>query len=111
MQDKPDEMKTLSQVMETLRKRGYDKEFRMSEKGFVCTDTDQCFKPEDLMIVRTYRFEGDSNPSDMSILYAMQSRDNELKGICLDAFGTYTNANGPELADFIRKVAIIDQDL
>jgi hypothetical protein len=40
-----------------------------------------------------YRFEGVTNPSDMSIVYAVESKKHNLKGILVNAFGTYANTS------------------
>jgi len=64
---KPGEMTTLSSVLEKLRVKKHDKEFRMSPEGFT-VGTGKFYKPEDLKIIRTYRFEGDTDPSDSTII-------------------------------------------
>jgi hypothetical protein len=48
------------------------------------------------------RFEGASDPDDMSVVYAMES-DDGLKGVIADAFGLYAN---PDLGVFLEKVKI-----
>ena len=58
--------------------------------------------PGDLMIEKTERYEGDSNPDDMSIIYAITS-ESGTKGILLDAYGTYAN---PQISEFIKDVPI-----
>jgi hypothetical protein len=52
--------------------------------------------------VEHYRFEGASDPDDMSVVYAIKI-DNGLKGIVADAFGVYAN---PDLGGFLEKVTI-----
>ncbi|MDB5011706.1 MAG: phosphoribosylpyrophosphate synthetase, partial [Mucilaginibacter sp.] len=46
---------------------------------------------EDFEIDEFYRFEGASNPADMSIVYAVTSPKYDLKGILVNAYGTYAN--------------------
>ena len=103
-----DEMNTLSQIMNKLSSKGYDNEFRWTEKGFCATD--KCYQPEDLTIVKTYRFEGESNPSDTSILYLIKANDS-LIGYSLDAYGVYSNHDDEEGYDnFIRKIPLKDNE-
>lgn len=103
-----DEMNTLSQILNKLTVKGYDNEFRWTKDGFCAKD--RCFQPEDLTIVKTYRFEGISDPSDMSILYLIKSGDGFI-GYSLDAYGVYSNHDDEEGYDnFIRKIAVKDND-
>ena len=88
-----DEMNTLSQILNRLTVKGYDKEFRWTEEGF--TVDDKVYQPEDLTILKTYRFEGVSDPSDTSILYLIKAKDG-LIGYSLDAYGVYSNHDGEE---------------
>lgn len=47
--------------------------------------------PQDFEIIETYRFEGDSNPSDEDVVYALCSKDGKHKGVFTGAFGSYAN--------------------
>ncbi len=103
-----DQMNTVSQIMNKLTAKGYDKEFRWTEKGF-CAD-DKCYQSEDLTIIKTYRFEGESDPSDTSILYLIKANDG-LIGYSLDAYGVYSNHDDEGGYDnFIRKIPVKDND-
>jgi hypothetical protein len=53
-----------------------------------------------MKIVEHFRFEGDSDPADMTVVYALEANDG-VKGTVIDAFGTYSN---PKLSEFLRKV-------
>jgi len=97
------QMNTLSETMNMLKERGYTHEFQMTDLGFTCKDTTDIFTPEDLTIKAVHRFEGESDPSDMSILYEIETNSG-IKGIFLDAFGTYGSYDGQELAEFLKKV-------
>src|SRR4051812_37041879 len=68
METKPSEMTTLTAVLEKLRHQHNDNEFTISENGFTTTNG-KFYKPEDLTIIKTYRFEGPSDPADSSIVY------------------------------------------
>jgi hypothetical protein len=83
------DMITLSQVMEKLRTKGWDKEFQYSPKGFYLEEK-HFYDPASLSIIRTYRFEGDSNPSDSSILYIIRTQEGKV-GYLVDAYGVYSN--------------------
>ena len=60
----------------------------------------------DLTIIKTYRFEGESDPSDSSILYIIEANDG-LKGYSIDAYGVYSNHDNEEGYDnFIRLIKL-----
>jgi hypothetical protein len=40
-------------------------------------------------VVKYYRFEGDSNPDDNTVLYVIETSRGE-KGLLLDAYGAYS---------------------
>ena len=69
-------MNTLSQILEKLRLKGKDNELKMSDHGKMqALSLGKIYKPEDLTIVKTYRFEGDSDPADNSVLYLVEDHD------------------------------------
>jgi hypothetical protein len=74
-----------------LVKRGYTE--NLSLEGDTVDDKEKKIKmtADDFEIDEFYRFEGASNPDDMSIIYAVSSPKYKLKGILINAFGTYAN--------------------
>jgi len=102
------EMTTLSQVLEKLRLKKQDKEFCMSDKGFG-PGTGKYYSPNDLKIIKTYRFEGESDPSDSCIVYVIEANDGSI-GYSLDAYGVYSNHDDSKYDDFIRKIPMEERD-
>jgi hypothetical protein len=107
MADSKIEMTTLSAVMEKLRLKKFDNEFRIVPEGFTSVNN-KVYAPADLKIIRTYRFEGDSNPDDNAILYLIEASDG-LVGYSLDAYGVYSDQK-EGYADFIRKIPVDERD-
>lgn len=102
--DIPHQMTTLSSVLEKLRIKNFDNEFRWAPEGFT-VGKGRFYQPGELEIVKVYRFEEITNPSDMCILYLIQVKDNGLMGYSLDAYGTYSNHDDEEGYDnFIRMI-------
>jgi hypothetical protein len=97
-----DNMKPMSLVMEDLRRDGYTCDFEIHDDQFRSNQTGEVFQPEDLAIIQTYRFEGESDPGDMTIVYAMEAKSG-TKGLCVDAFGTNASRR---LGDFMKQVRI-----
>ena len=105
MKDEKDEMTTLAAVLEKLRMRKADNEFRWTPEGFTA-GKGKVYQPEDLEILKTYRFEGESDPADSSILYVIEAKDH-LIGYSLDAYGMYSDHADEEGYDnFIRKIPV-----
>ena len=101
-------MTTLSSVLEKLRIKKHDNEFRMTPEGFT-PGNNKYYKPEDLKIIRTYRFEGESDPSDSSIIYLLEANDG-LIGYSMDAYGVYSDHGDDGYDDFIRKIPVEERD-
>lgn len=97
-------MTTLKEVLDELKKRGQDKEFRMNGESFTLDDK-RLYEPTDLTIVKTYRFEGDSNPDDASILYLIETNDG-ITGFVIDAYGVYSSAETEKHNRFIRQIPV-----
>lgn len=104
----PHEMNTLSEAMTVLRSDGYSEDFQMEKNGLGFKNSGKVYKPKELTIKKVYRFEGMSDPADMSIVYAIETNDGK-KGIYIDAFGTYSDQDPLTVADFFNKVKIENQ--
>ena len=102
------EMTTLSQVMEKLRLKKQDHEFRMNDKGFG-PGTGKYYEPQELKIIKTYRFEGESDPADSAILYIIEANDGRM-GYSLDAYGVYSNHDDDKYDNFIRRIPMEERD-
>ncbi len=98
-------MDSLVTVMKEVEMRGFTSQFEVSEKGLVSLTTGSIFRPDQVCICHFYRFEGDSNPDDSAILYAIQS-DNGEKGTLVDGYGI--SAEGAT-TDFFSKVKQIQK--
>jgi hypothetical protein len=108
IETKPGEMTTVTSVLEKLRVKKHDKEFRMTPEGFTAGNG-KYYNPEDLKIIKTYRFEGESDPSDSSIIYVIEANDG-LIGYTMDAYGVYSDHDDDGYDDFIRKINVEERD-
>lgn len=97
-------MATSSEILGKLKAKGMDNEFRWTPKGFTTNNNGKTYRPEDLEIIRTLRFEGQSDPADMEILYIIKTND-ELVGYSLDAYGAYSSHDSEYgYNNFIRQI-------
>lgn len=91
---------TLSEAIQFLNSQGYRSEFVSGPNFLTEVKTKKRYKPEDLKIVKVFRFEGNEGLEDMSVLYAIESKDGE-KGWLADAYGVYAN---PYLQKYIDRI-------
>ena len=96
---------SMTEAIQDLMKRGFSANFEFLDKALRDVDSGRTFQAEELTIVEHYRFEGTSDPDEMSVVYAVES-DDGTKGIIADAFGVYAN---PELGGFLSNVTIREE--
>ena len=88
---------TLSQTMNELRKEGYVEDFNLQQNCLECRNGHYKVFAEDFKVDKFFRFEGESNPSDSAILYAISSDKHQLKGVLVNAYGIYSEAVTDEM--------------
>lgn len=97
-------MDTISAVLSNLKLKRQDNEFVIAETGEV-TLNGKLYSQHDIEIIKTYRFEGESDPADEAIIYLIKANDGII-GYSLDAYGVYTNHMNDGYADMIRKMGV-----
>lgn len=65
---------------------GYTASYKCEDGKLINLSNKQSYRPEDIYIREEVRYEGMSNPSDMSILYAIEAKDG-TKGTTLVGYG------------------------
>jgi hypothetical protein len=98
-------MTPYSTVVERLEEKGYGQEISIVRSGAQFGGSGIAYPPEELKIVRVYRFEGESDPGDMSVIYAIQASDDN-KGYLINAYGPYSGQDNEYYDDFIRGVPV-----
>jgi len=97
-------MKTLSECINTLKKYGFEHDFLVTQDGYLKTyNHDKTWNPEDVQIENYYRFEGQSDPSDNSILYALVTKEG-TKGTLSHPYGADSDGNAE---DFIKRIEAV----
>lgn len=95
-------MTDVQKVQANLEKYGYTEQFRVEKGKLVGMESKKSYKPKDVKAANFYRFEGISDPDDMSILYAIETCDG-CKGTLTDAYGRYSDeATG----EFMKQVEV-----
>ncbi len=99
----PQNMTSSSQILEGLRQKKMDNEFRWTAEGFTA-GRGKHYQPGELEIIKTFRFEGESDPSYSEILYVIRANDG-LTGYSLDAYGADSSHENEQGYDnFIRQI-------
>ncbi|MFT3980668.1 MAG: phosphoribosylpyrophosphate synthetase [Ferruginibacter sp.] len=94
---------TVVAALNGLKQRGYTLDFNIAFDKLICADNNACLNPAEFEITEIYRFEGETNPSDEDIVYAVESKDGKMKGNLHTAYGTYNEEVSPDL---LKKLTI-----
>jgi hypothetical protein len=91
---------TVSEAVNDLRQRGFTMDFNLQENCIVC-HSDK-FNPDEFEITEIHRFEGDTDPSDEAVVYAIESVTG-LKGVLVNGYGVSADSMSAEIA---RKLTV-----
>ena len=86
---------TVTQAISGLKKRGYSMDFNVqAEKDcLICHAEELSLAPDEFQIDEVYRFEGDSDPGDEMVVYAISSDGHSVKGTLVNGYGTYSDGD------------------
>lgn len=90
---------TVTEALAGLRQRGFTLDFNLAENCLICQGNR--FDVRDFEISEWYRFEGDTDPSDEAVVYAVES-NNGMKGVLVTGYGISAEGMGAELAQKLR---------
>ena len=96
-------MQTMTAILDVLTGTGYTTQFKVTDKGIQSLTTQKTYTSDEVSINHFYRFEGESNPDDSSIVYAIETTSGE-KGTIIDSYGVYSD---PLITNFITEVESI----
>ncbi|MBL7696949.1 MAG: phosphoribosylpyrophosphate synthetase [Chitinophagaceae bacterium] len=93
---------TLSETINELRKQGYTEDFNLQQNCLECRQGQFKLFADEFKIDSYYRFEGESNPSDSAILYAISSDHHNIKGVLVNAYGVYSDPITDEMLEKLQ---------
>src|SRR5947208_1958166 len=96
------EPETLAGAIDQLARRGFTQSLSVTGNRLRVVETRKTFGPEDVVIREYRRFEGVSDPDDMSIVYAIEALGG-TRGTLVDAYGVYSD---PDISMFLSTVPI-----
>jgi hypothetical protein len=94
---------TVTEALQDLKSKGYTIDFNIAFDKIICSDNKICLNPNEFEITAVHRFEGDTNPSDEDVVYAIESKDSKIKGTMTSAYGMYAESISNEM---IQKLSI-----
>jgi hypothetical protein len=88
---------TVSGALSGLKAKGYTIDFNIAFDKLTCTRNEVHLNPDEFEITAMFRFEGESNPDDEDVVYAIASKDGKIKGTVSSAFGLYADSISSEM--------------
>lgn len=82
---------SMAEALKRLSALGFRHSLRAKDGKLCDRATGEAHEPESLTIAETLRFEGDSDPDEQAILFAVRRPDGR-------PFGVYSSAFGPAMA-------------
>lgn len=98
-------MNTLTSCVNKVVKDGYTDSFKVGTEGLFSYKTEKFYKPSQVKVINFYRFEGQSDPADNSILYVIETVDGQ-KGTLIDAYGPYSDA---KVTSFMQEIEDVNK--
>ena len=96
---------TLADAIDQFARRGFSESLSVVGNRLRVVETQKTFRPEEVVIREYRRFEGVSDPDDMSIVYAIEA-DGGTRGTLVDAYGVYSD---PDVSAFLSTVPIVER--
>lgn len=81
-------VRTLALCLQKMVKDGYVNDFSFTEGGLMVHQTRKLYKPAEIKVINTMKFEVSADADDNAILYTLETTDG-VKGTLVDAFGIY----------------------
>lgn len=96
---------TVSEAVNDLVKQGYTFNFSISEEDdcIVCKKSDIQLSEKDFEIDAVYRFEGMNDPGDSMIVYAVSSKNHNIKGIVVNGYGVYSSSKAARIVEKLSR--------
>ncbi|GEO05035.1 hypothetical protein AAE02nite_26990 [Adhaeribacter aerolatus] len=99
-------MTTLSEVLEKLKKDGYNVDFNLQDNCLVCHGNSLQVYPNEFVVDAHYRFEGLSDPGDEAVVYAISSDKHGLKGTLVNGYGIYSDEMASDMVKALHDATV-----
>ena len=103
--DEVPHMKSLALCLNRMVLAGYTDDFKIVDSGLKSLKSERVYNPEEIHVKNFFRFEGQSDPNDNTIMYVIETNDG-LKGTLVDAYGPYADV---KLSEFMQQVGSFEK--
>lgn len=93
---------TLVEAIQGLKAQGYIEDFNLKAHCLECQNGAFEVHTDEFQIDKFFRFEGNTDPSDQAIIYAISSDKYNLKGILVNAYGIYSEEISDEMLEKLK---------
>lgn len=100
--EKNNQYTTLIVALEDLSKKGYTGNFSVTDECLLNDGEGNLHSPHEVKLKEFHRFEGDTNPSDSSILYVLKIKKG-LKGTVVDSYGAQGSGTTSEFMNNVKQ--------
>lgn len=94
---------TLSEAINDLVKKGYTFNFNLKQDCIWCAANDMQLQPDEFEIDEVYRFQEMSDVDNESILFAISSIQNKIKGLLVNAYSIYADTASTKLIEKLNR--------
>lgn len=94
---------TVTEAVSGLAARGYNINFNLSAGRLSADGHAIGLDPDDFNIDEVHRFEGETDPGDEMVVYAISAETHGLKGVLVNAFGVYSDQISDELMAKLKR--------
>ncbi len=92
----------MTEAVQALQSMGYTYDFNLDDTCLRYVNGTLVLYPEDFHIDFVYRFEGETDPGDENVVYAIASPTYSVKGLLVSAYGMYADTLCAEMVEKLR---------
>ena len=83
-------LKSLSHCLDKIKTGGYTESFEAVNNGLCSLQTRRVYKPGEIKVINSFRFEGVSDPTENAVMYIIETCDG-LKGTLVRPYAFYVD--------------------
>jgi hypothetical protein len=103
-------MQCLTEAIKLLSEKGYTHNLSLAYDYFITEDGEAKLFSDEIFFDEVMRFENASDPDDQSILYAISSSAQNIKGLYIESYGLYHEDISPLVIKRIQYCHAIRQN-